>query len=81
MRVTTFDLAAIGFVNDNDGTLRAPAGSTVTIVPTRCFYCVEITVPTGAVAACAIHKTALKIRERASANEVTRGAASLPNDR
>jgi hypothetical protein len=57
------DLVAIGFVADNDEStlLYAPTGSTIAIVPVRSFYSIQIILPTGAVATCCIHKTALKV--------------------
>ena len=66
--ITNSDLLAIGFVV-NDGMLHAPTGSTVTIAPAGDFYRIEITLPTGAIATCTIHRSALKVnRDRASAS-------------
>jgi hypothetical protein len=55
-------LAALGFVRYDDGTLRAPGGSTITFTPTDGLYFrLAIALPGGAGVSCIVPAVALRI--------------------
>jgi hypothetical protein len=75
---TDLTLLALGFTAGDDGTLRAPDGSTVTLTPMGRFYRLTVTLPaegacswlTGDVVHCVVAKIAVKITpEPASEDE------------
>jgi hypothetical protein len=58
-------LCALGFELHPDGTLIAPAGTTITLAPVQGFYRLAIALPTGDVVSCVVAGVALKINEGA----------------
>jgi hypothetical protein len=57
-------LLELGFSQDSDGVLRAPDGTTVTVIPVNRFLQLKIEPPSGAALTCTIAKIALKVEAK-----------------
>jgi hypothetical protein len=62
---STSDLVALGFEQCADGTLHAPKGTTISLVPMQGFYRLALALPTGDVVGCVVSERALKISREA----------------
>jgi hypothetical protein len=60
-RAVDTTLVALGFVRGADGTLAAPAGSSVTFVPIGAFFELRIILADGSIATAVLAKAALKV--------------------